>query len=124
LQTAAAVLAVHEVPVTVMHEVRERSAFSCDIGSPPDVLARRFPRHEFAHLPAQWWPEGIDTPEATIARADEFRQFMASRDDHETTVLVSHWGFILSLTGISAANGEILEYDPRQKAPERILWRP
>jgi hypothetical protein len=47
---------------------------------------------------------------------------MALREDSATTLLVSHWAFILALTGKSASNGEILDYDPRSKAPERILW--
>ena len=38
---------------------------------------------------------------------------MAARDDDTTTLLVSHWAFILALTGVSLANGEWLEYDPR-----------
>jgi hypothetical protein len=33
---------------------------------------------------------------------------------------VSHWAFILALTGKSLSNGDILEYDPRSRAPERI----
>jgi SNF family Na+-dependent transporter len=49
---------------------------------------------------------------------------MAARDDDATTVLISHWGFILALTGISVGNGEILEYDPKTQAPEQIVWRP
>ena len=51
-------------------------------------------------------------PEETLARANAFRDHMAARDDHETTLLVSHWAFIQALTGISLANGELLEYDP------------
>jgi broad specificity phosphatase PhoE len=124
LQTAAPILAANPVPVEVMQEVRERSAFTCDIGSHPDVLAARFPQHDFAHLPAQWWPEGVETAEETIARANLFRAMIAERPDHETTLLVSHWAFILALTGKSVTNGEILEYDPRHEAPERIIWRP
>lgn len=124
LQTAEPILAVHKVPVDIMHEVRERTAFVCDIGSPPDLLASRFPHHDFAHLPAQWWQDGVETPEEITARADAFRALMAMRDDSATTLLVSHWAFILALTGISVTNGEILEYDPKSKLPERIVWRP
>jgi broad specificity phosphatase PhoE len=113
LQTAEPILAMHRVPVDIMHEVRERAAFVCDIGSPPSLLATRFPHHDFAHLPVQWWHEGIETPQATAARADAFRTLMAARSDSATTLLVSHWAFILALTGVSLANGEILEYDPR-----------
>jgi broad specificity phosphatase PhoE len=124
LQTAAAILTVHQVPVEIMPEVRERTAFVCDIGSHPEVLAARFPRHEFGHLPAQWWHDGIESSAATIERANAFRERMAAREDSETTLLVSHWAFILALTGISITNGEILEYDPESEAPERIVWRP
>ena len=124
LQTAQPILAVHPVPVEIMHEVRERAAFVCDIGSNPDLLAQRFPHHDFDHLPAQWWPDGIETSEETIERANTFREVMAAREDSGTTLLVSHWAFILALTGVSVNNGEILEYDPKSKAPERIIWRP
>jgi broad specificity phosphatase PhoE len=122
LQTAEPILAVHEVPVDIMHEVRERTAFMCDIGSNPEVLATRFPHHEFDHLPQQWWPEATETLEATIARANAFRNLMAAREDSATTLVVSHWAFILALTGIAVRNGEILEYDPNGKIPERIAW--
>jgi len=121
LQTAQPILAVHQVPVHVMHEIRERAAFVCDIGSPPHRLADRFPHHDFAHLPAQWWHEGVEAQEQTNARADAFRALMAARDDDTTTLLVSHWAFILALTGVSLANGEWLEYDPGAKAPGQIV---
>ena len=124
LQTAQPILGFHRVPVDIMHEVRERTAFVCDIGRPPDLLAARFPQHEFAHLPQRWWHEGIDTSEETIARADAFRALMAAREDSATTLLVSHWAFILALTGKSIANGEILQYDPRSAAPMHIRWHP
>ena len=122
LQTAEPILAVHQVPVDIMHEVRERTAFVCDVGSSPAVLADRFPHHEFAHLPQQWWAETTETLEETIARANVFRALMAARQDSTTTLVVSHWAFILALTGISAGNGEVLEYDPRSQVPENFDW--
>jgi broad specificity phosphatase PhoE len=124
LQTAEPLLAIHDVPVEIMHEVRERAAFVCDIGSPPTLLATRFPHHDFAHLPTQWWPSGIETSEATIQRAAAFRILMAAREDAATTLLVSHWAFILALSGASLANGEIVEYDPSTTPPEPIAWTP
>jgi broad specificity phosphatase PhoE len=124
LQTAEPVLAVHRVPVEIMHEVRERAAFSCDIGSHPEVLAARFPHHEFGHLPAKWWPGAFETADETVARANLFRAVMAGRADQDTTLLISHWAFILALTGVSVGNGEDMTYDPRQPAPDRIVWRP
>jgi glucosyl-3-phosphoglycerate phosphatase len=112
LQTAQPVLGIHKVPVTIMHEVREQAVYACDVGSPSELLGVRFPHHDFAHLPLRWWSELGETAQETSARADAFRNFMAARDDHETTLLVSHWAFIQALTGVSLANGEILEYDP------------
>jgi broad specificity phosphatase PhoE len=122
LQTAEPILAGHPVPVDIMHEVRERTAFVCDVGSNPQVLAARFPQHGFAHLPQQWWSEATETLEATVARANGFRRLMAAREDRTTTLVVSHWAFILALTGISAGNGELLEYDPNGKMPEHFDW--
>jgi ureidoacrylate peracid hydrolase len=97
---------------------------ACDIGSHREVLAERFPQHRFDHLPDRWWPEGRETLEEATARADWFRAEMKSREDEDTTLLVSHWAFILALTGISAENGEVLHYDPRSPAPQNITWRP
>jgi len=124
LQTAEPVLAMHKAPVTVRHDVRERYAFACDVGRHRDVLAAEFPHHSFGHLPDRWWPEARETEEATIARAAVFRDEMRGRADQGTTLLVSHWAFILALTGISVTNGEILHYDPHGAAPEAITWRP
>jgi len=112
-----------DVPVQVMHEVRERAAFVCDIGSAPHVLAERFPQHEFGHLPLCWWHEGFEPEDVVIARANVFREVMAGRADEATTLVVSHWAFILALTGVSVGNGELLDYDPRVAAPEQIVWR-
>ncbi len=112
LQTAQPVLAIHPVPVDIMHEVRERTAFVCDVGSPLEVLAARFPHHDFGHLPRQWWHSGIESTASTNARADAFRARMAAREDSATTLLVSHWAFILALTGRSIENGEILSWEP------------
>lgn len=123
LQTAQPFLDLPGVSVEVMQEVRERAAFVCDIGSHPGMLAERFPRHEFGHLPAQWWHDGEEGEEQTKLRADAFRAAIATRDDHETTLLVSHWGFLLALTGVSVMNGEMIEYDPRTAAPEQLVWR-
>jgi broad specificity phosphatase PhoE len=118
LQTAQPFLGRHDAPVEIMPEVRERAAFVCDVGSTPDLLAARFPHHDFAHLPRQWWHPGVEPAEATAARADSFRAWIAARRDSATTLLISHWAFILALCGRSVENGEILEYDPSRGPPE------
>lgn len=122
LQTAEPLRARQALPVTIMHEVRERAAFACDIGSPPDTLAARFPHHDFSQLPRQWWHTGIESEAETVARADAFRAVMAGREDRATTLLVGHWAFIVALTGVSLRNGEFMQYDPRSPAPQRLVW--
>lgn len=122
LQTAQPVVAHHQVPVEIHVGVRERAAYSCDIGSPPDLLAERFPHHDFSHLPTPWWHEGIESAGQTERRAAAFRTEMATRSDSATTLLVSHWAFILALTGRSLENGDLVQYDPRSAAPRRIDW--
>lgn len=123
LQTAQPMLEFHRVPVEVMLEVRERAAFACDVGSEPSVLAARFPHHAFAHLPQKWWSDPVETEEATVHRADVFRELMVASGDAKTTLLVSHWAFILALTGESLENGEIREYDPRSEKPSNLDWQ-
>jgi broad specificity phosphatase PhoE len=122
LQTAEPMVKSREAHVEIMHEVRERAAFVCDVGSPPELLAARFPHHDFKHLPSRWWSERVETLEETTKRADRFRSLMAPRDDARTTLLVSHWAFILALTGKSLSNGDILEYDPMSGRPTHINW--
>ena len=122
LQTAEPILKAHQASVQIMHEVRERAAFTCDVGSHPGILAERFPHHDFEHLPPQWWSEPVETLAATTQRADDFRELMVMREDAATTLLVSHWAFILALTGNSLENGEILQYDPQSGKPKRIDW--
>jgi broad specificity phosphatase PhoE len=112
LQTAEPIRAAKGVPVEVMHLVRERAAFACDIGSAPEQLSKRFPQHDFAHIPRQWWHDGLESEEHTVMRANQFRALVADRPDGETTLLVSHWAFILALTGVSLDNGELMQYDP------------
>jgi len=123
LQTAQPFLGRHDAPVDIMHEVRERAAFVCDVGSAPDLLAARFPHHDFAHLPRRWWHPGVEPSEETIERANAFRALLAAREDSATTLLISHWAFILAFSGTSAANGEILEYDPAQSPPKGVELR-
>jgi len=122
LQTAEPILGTHRARVDIMHEVRERAAYVCDVGSPPELLSLRFPHHDFKHLPSPWWSESVETLEATVGRADAFRSLMAGREDSATTLLVSHWAFILGLCGRSLENGELLEYDPNSGIPGRIDW--
>ena len=123
LQTAAPIAAALDVPVFVNPIVRERYTFACDIGTPRTELERAWPGHDFSTIDEVWWPP-IEEPEAFIMdRARLFRAEMAALPDWADTLVVSHWGFILSMTGQSVMNGQSLRCDPTVPGPTEVTWR-
>jgi broad specificity phosphatase PhoE len=110
LQTAAPVAAALGLPVQVDPVIRERAHFSCDIGSPRSALALAWPAHDFGALDEVWWPEGTEPEAAVVARAAAFRARMAAHGGWAQTMIVSHWAFLLTLTGVSLQNGEWIEW--------------
>jgi len=123
LQTAAPIAAALGVPVFVNPIVRERYKFACDIGTPRTELELAWPEHDFSTIEEVWWPP-IEEPEAFVLdRARLFRGEMAALPDWSATLVVSHWGFILSMTGQSVMNGQFLRCDPREPGPSEIPSR-
>jgi broad specificity phosphatase PhoE len=122
LQTARPVAAALGVPVTIDPMVRERYAFACDIGSSRPTLTGDWPDHDFGLIEDIWWPSEEESEDAIVDRAARFRNDIARRHDWAGTLVVSHWGFILTLTGQSVANGQWLRCDPTEPAPERLVW--
>lgn len=123
LQTAAPLARALDVPVLVTPLVRERYAFACDIGTPRTELALAWPEHDFSAIEEVWWPPIEETADSVRDRAALFRAEMAALPDWADTVVVSHWGFILSLTGQSVMNGQSLRCDPAAPPPREIVWR-
>jgi glucosyl-3-phosphoglycerate phosphatase len=123
LQTAHPVAAALSLPLTVDPIVRERYAFACDIGSPRPALQRDWPDHDFGLIEDVWWPAEEEHEDSIVDRAARFRAGLAHRHDWSRTLVVSHWGFILTLTGQSVANGQWVRCDPTEPAPERLVWR-
>jgi broad specificity phosphatase PhoE len=123
LQTAAPLAKRLGLPVLVTTSVRERYAFVCDVGSPVADLATAWPGHDFSALDDIWWPAQAEPEARVIDRANAFRSEMAADPQWQRTVVVSHWGFIMALTGISVQNGQWLRVDPTAPAPAEIVWR-
>lgn len=123
LQTAAPIARALGLPVIVTDAVRERYAFACDIGSHRSSLVTAWPDHDFAAIDERWWPTEEEPTDGVLARAAAFRATWAGRPDAAETLVVSHWGFILSLTGQSVANGDHLSFDPAAPAPAEIVWK-
>ncbi|UFN48065.1 phosphoglycerate mutase family protein [Roseomonas sp. OT10] len=123
LETAAPLAKRLGLPVLVQPLVRERYAFTCDVGSPISRLTADWPEHDFAAIEEVWWPQEEEPPEAVAARARRFRGEMAVRPDWAHTVVVSHWGFILAMTGQSVTNGQWLRCDPTGPEPAEVIWK-
>jgi broad specificity phosphatase PhoE len=123
LQTAAPIAAALGVPVFVNPIVRERYKFACDVGTPRTELERAWPDHDFSTIDEIWWPPIEEPEEFILGRARLFRAEMAALPDWSETLVVSHWGFILSLTGQSVMNGQTLLCDPTTPGPTEITWR-
>jgi broad specificity phosphatase PhoE len=123
LQTAAPLARRLGLPVLVHPLVRERYAFSCDIGSPCAELSMAWPGLDLAHLPEVWWPAEEEPADQVLARASVFRGEMAALPDWAHTLVVSHWGFILAMTGQSVVNGQWLRCDPTGPGPEEVVWK-
>ncbi len=123
LETAAPVSEALGLPIQIHPVVRERYAFTCDVGSPVSHLAAAWPHHDFSEIEEVWWPQAEEGAEGVIRRAAQFRAEMAARDDWAHTLVVSHWGFILSMTGRSVMNGDWLRCDPTEAPPAEISWK-
>lgn len=121
LQTAAPTARALGLKVLIHPGVRERAHFTCDIGTPRSRLAEAWPAHDFAHLDEVWWPEGTEPAESVDARAAQFRAEMLQTAEWATTLVVSHWAFLLALTGQSLENGEWIRFDPTEppQSPSR-----
>lgn len=122
LETAAIVAARLDLPVIVNPIVRERCAFHCDIGTPASRLARQWPKLDFSQLEEQWWPSLEESEAETEARAAAFRAEMAALPDWSDTLVVTHWGFILCMTGERVQNGQWLRCDPTAPGPAEVPW--
>jgi broad specificity phosphatase PhoE len=104
LQTASIIAELLDLPITIDPTVRERCAFSCDQGSRPAELARRWPGLDFSSLEEVWWGGVIESWLSLEARCAAFRARMSAAPDRDEVAVVSHWGFIRGLTGAELHN--------------------
>ncbi len=123
LQTAMPIARARGLVPQVTLLLRERYAFICDIGSPCSVLRERWPTLGFDHLDEVWWPQADEAPESVHDRAACFREAMAALPDWRTTLVVSHWGFLLALSGISLENGCFRQVDPTVPLSGPVVWQ-
>ncbi|HTH97710.1 MAG TPA: histidine phosphatase family protein [Stellaceae bacterium] len=114
LQTASIIAERLGLKVTVEPLVRERGAFICDIGTPRSALERDWPHLDFGDLPEVWWTADAEALTSVSRRAAAFRAKALAMPDSRGTAVISHWGFILALTGRAMENGMVVEFDPSE----------
>lgn len=112
LETAELIAGALGLAVTVEPLVRERRAFSCDVGTPRSELGRRWTGLDFAHLDEQWWPDGEESETEVARRGADFRAGMLKVHDWAEIAVITHWGFVRGLTGELLGNCETLRFDP------------
>jgi broad specificity phosphatase PhoE len=108
LQTAHIVADTLGAPITVDPLVRERFAWTCDIGTPASDLTPRWPAVRFPPLQERWWSDQEESHDDVRERADRFHQVMADDPGHPETLVVSHWGFIRAMTGLELTNAAMV----------------
>jgi broad specificity phosphatase PhoE len=114
LETAEIVAGALGLPITVDARVGERAGFACDIGTPVSALRARWLDLALDHLDDIWWPELDESEEALGQRCEAFRSHMAQCEDWRDVAVVTHWGFIRGLTGMTVPNCAVLRVDPTQ----------
>jgi len=122
LETAEIVARRLEVVITVEPLVGERAAFACDVGTPRAHLKTRWPHLSLDHLAEEWWPALEESEDCLGVRCAAFRAHIRTQPDLARVAVVSHWGFIRGLTGLTVQNGAVLRIDPhRPDAEPEIL---
>jgi broad specificity phosphatase PhoE len=125
LETAEIVARRLAIAVAVEPLVGERAAFACDVGTPRRDLMTRWPHLALDHLAEEWWPTLEESEDRLSARCAAFRAQMRTQPDWARVAVVSHWGFIRGLTGLTVQNGAVLRIDPqRPEAEAEILLSP
>ncbi len=123
LQTAEPIARLLGLRIEILPIVRERYGLACDIGTKRGRLAESWPAHDFSAIEEKWWPDAHESPAQVTGRAKLFRAQMAATPAWRETLVVSHWGFILCMTGQNINNGETIVCDPRGPVPEQLIWR-
>ena len=112
LETAEIIARALDLPISVDARVGERAAFACDIGTPAADLRRLWPGLALDHLDEIWWPTLEESETALGERCERFRRATAETADWTGLAVVTHWGFIRGLTGLSVPNSAVLRFDP------------
>lgn len=121
IETGSIIADALKLDLTIEPLVGERSVFVCDIGTPMAELTMRWPNYAFSHLADEWWPEQEESDKALQARCAGFREITDLRGDRDHLAVVSHWGFILGLTGLPLGNCSIVRFRVSPRASAEVV---
>lgn len=111
IETGRALADAFAAELIVEPLLRERCAFSCDIGTPASELRRLWPDLAFDQLPEVWWGGLIESDASLERRCRELVRSLRRYGERRVLALVSHWGLIRALTGHRLGNAGILRTD-------------
>eukprot|EP00742_Colponemidia_sp_Colp-10_P000957 GILJ01001039.1.p1 GENE.GILJ01001039.1~~GILJ01001039.1.p1 ORF type:complete len:211 (-),score=21.24 GILJ01001039.1:80-712(-) len=97
IQTALTAFEGARIPIIINPLIRERMHTFCDVGSPPSVLADKFPSIDVSHLKQHWWcvhntTHSVpcrETLQSVDERIEQFLQWLHDRPE-KVIVIVGH----------------------------------
>lgn len=105
LETSAVLADRLDLPVAVSPLLAERCAWHSDIGTETSRLRAAWPAFRFEPMDECWWPQQEEAVAALEQRSDRFRAEAHGAGEWQRMIVVTHWGFIRSLTGAEVING-------------------
>ena len=117
LETATIIARALDLAISVEPLVRERCAFSCDVGTPCSLLRSHWPGLDFAHLEEQWWGQAEESPASVAERCAAFCAKTADLPGRAQIAVITHWGFIRALTGHELRNARFVRLLAADPAP-------
>ncbi len=118
LQTAAPVAKALDLPLTVNALLGERRLYSCDIGTCLADLKPRWPVADFSGIEKDtWWPQTQEGEDELRQRVQAFcaLENRAREEALGEALVISHWYFIFTVTGLDCDNCQIIWRDPAGK---------
>ena len=114
LQTASLIAETLKCPIAANPLLGERALYSCDVGRGHEILKAEFPHVDFAGLETgPWWPPLGETQSELEGRVAAFFALENDEGLNRSTLIVSHWYFLFTLSSLDCDNGQVLWRDEK-----------
>ena len=122
LQTAEILAESLGLECSIDATVGEHALYHCDIGTATSQLRQGWPSWSFDHLEEQWWPESGEAFTTVQKRSQKFFSAQKTKDDFDGLLIVSHWGFIRSLTDTQIGNCGVLKISREAPTAPKVIF--